>query len=84
MFWASSPANQPLFKPRGSAMKLFKFNKIFISTIFASTIIFPFVDSYAASTTITLRVAGGGLSISAPTSGTPNGIYTGTITHSVS
>ena len=31
---------------------------------------FPFIDSYAASTTVTLTVAGGGLSISAPASGT--------------
>jgi hypothetical protein len=51
-------------------MNLFKFNKIYVSSILAAVIIFPFIDSHAASTTITLTVAGGGLSISAPTSGT--------------
>jgi hypothetical protein len=51
-------------------MDLFKFNKIYLSFITAVAIFFPFADSHAASTTITLTVAGGGLSISAPASGT--------------
>ncbi len=51
-------------------MNLLKFNKIYLISILLAVITFPFVDSQAASTTITLTVAGGGLSISAPASGT--------------
>jgi hypothetical protein len=51
-------------------MNLMKFNKVYLTFSLLTLIAFPFIDSHAASTTITLTVAGGGLSISAPASGT--------------
>jgi hypothetical protein len=51
-------------------MNIMKFNKLYLSSILFAVIAFAPVYSHAATTTITLTVAGGGLSISAPASGT--------------